>query len=446
MVSNLVLALLACVAGIAAIYVRLRPEFSRPIILVTVALLTGATSLAWYTLFEPSPLYVSGFALVAWLGVDPSARQASRPAVFRAGAWAGIALVPLLVLEVTAASAAARDPAPGSASTWADVLFSSRHGFFSWTPVVYVAMVGTVAYYRRDRVWAIASPLIVLAIAWRIAADERLAAAPAFGARGLLTVLALLAPGLALILDAVKRRPALALAPLVVGALVWNYLLMVQYTVGGLPKDEPVSFGRLVRGQADAFARATSFYPFAFPANVWFAWREQLPADRYDLLALEPRVPSLDLTMDRRADRFLLEGWDAPGVEDTGPVWWTGGRRATIAVPLALPADRAVEIVVTARSRFEEPVVEADVLLQLNGRDVAQFAPAADAPSEFRVSVPAPAARVLFREGFNRVSFVSRGIHRVDPTDTRPPGPFAARRGSAAWPVAIYRIRIAPVE
>jgi hypothetical protein len=440
------LALLACVAGNAGIYVRLRPEFSRTIVLTTVALLTGATSLAWYTFFEPAPVDAAAFALVAWLGVAASRNRPPRSSWLRWSLWVAVALVPLLLLQVTAASVGATYRLPGSASFLAEVLFSSRHGFLSWTPVAYIAVLGTIAYYRRDRVWAIASLLIVLVTAWRIGVDVRLMTAPGFGARAFVAVLALLAPGLALVIDALTRRPVLALAPLVIAPIFWNHLLMVQYTIGGLPKDEPVSFARLVRGQADAYLRGSRFYPFAFPANVWFAWRERLPADRYDLLALEPHVPSLDLVMDRRVDKFLLEGWDAPGVESTGPVWWTGGRRATLALPLALPTERAIEITITARSRFEEPVVEADLVLQLNDHDVAQFAPAAAAPSEFRIRLPAPTARVLFREGFNRVSFVSRGVHRVDSTDTRPPGPFATRRGESPWPVAIYRIRIAPVE
>jgi hypothetical protein len=442
----LLLALLACVAGNAGLYVRLRPEFSRTIVLVTLALLTGATSLAWYTFFAPAPVEAAAFALVAWLGVAASRNRATWPAWLRAASWAGIALVPLLLLQLTAGDAGAAYRLPGSVSGLAEVLFSSRQGFLSWMPVAYIAVLGTIAYYRRDRVWTIASLLVLLVTAWRIAVDGRLMSAPGLGPPGLVAVLAVLAPGLALVLDTLRRRPLLALVPLVVAPLFWNHLLMVQYTIGLLPKDEPVSFARLVRGQADAYGRGSGFYPFAFPANVWFAWRERLPVSRYDLLALEPRLPSLDLVMDRRADKFLLEGWEAPGIEAAGPVWWTGGRRATLALPLALPADRAIEIVITARSRFEEPVIEADLVLQVNDHDVAQFAPAAAAPSEFRVRLPAPTARVVFREGFNRLSFVSRGVHRVDPTDIRPPGPVAMRRGDSAWPVAIYRIRIAPVE
>jgi hypothetical protein len=208
-----------------------------------------------------------------------------------------------------------------------------------------------------------------------------------------------------------------------------------------LPKDEPVSFARLVRQQADLYARTSPLYPFAFPANVWFAWRESLPVGRYDMLALEPRGPSLDLVLDRGADRFLLEGWDAPTAEGEEAGWWIGGRQATIAVPLAPSAGHAVQLTIRARSRFEEPVVEAVVAVLVNGHEVGQFSPAANQPTDAQFNIP-PA---LLRDGFNRISLVSRGTHRVDPSDVRPPGTLASRAGQPAWPVAVYRIAMTPM-
>jgi hypothetical protein len=44
------------------------------------------------------------------------------------------------------------------------------------------------------------------------------------------------------------------------------------------------------------------------------------------------------------------------------------------------------------------------------------------------------------------VTFVSYGVARVDASDARPPGPLARRLGSRAWPVAIYRLRIAAAQ
>jgi hypothetical protein len=56
--------------------------------------------------------------------------------------------------------------------------------------------------------------------------------------------------------------------------------------------------------------------------------------------------------------------------------------------------------------------------------------------------VPAELASRVFRRGFNRLAIRSLGVSRVDPADSRPPGPLARRR-NAAWPVAFYDLRIA---
>src|SRR4029453_14903521 len=38
-------------------------------------------------------------------------------------------------------------------SRWSDTLWSSWHGFLSWTPIAYVALVGTAAYVTRAWRW-----------------------------------------------------------------------------------------------------------------------------------------------------------------------------------------------------------------------------------------------------------------------------------------------------
>lgn len=433
----LLLASIACLAGLAGVYLRLRREFPRGIVFIALALLAGATPLPYYTFFEPAAADVALFAAAAWLGVLAVSPIASRSLWVRIVTWIGI--VVLLVAEWPALSEV-EGPLTLWPSPWADVLFSSWHGFLSWTPVAYAAVIGTCGYLRRNRTWAIATLALLLASAWIVGARESWMIEPAFAPRRMMPVLALLAPGLAYLLDVLRRRPVVALAPLVIVPLVWNYLLMVQYTVGTLPKDEPVSFARLVRQQADTHVRSTPLYPFAFPANVWFAWREGVPVDRYDLLALEPRRTMLDLAMDRNASRFLLDGWDAPGTDGSRPVWWLRGREAVLAVPLALPADRPIDITVTARSRYEEPVVHSDLTLHVNGQSVGDFSPAAASSSEARFVVPP--GQTFWREGINRIAFVSRGSHRVDPSDTRPPGPLARRAANPPWPVAIYRVTI----
>lgn len=432
----LLFALIASLAGLGGVYLRLRREFTAGIALLSVTLIAGATPLVWYTVVEPSPVDLTAFALSAWLAVR-AARAEGRA---RALLWAALIAVPALAVWITLASRSALDLA---SARWVDVLFSSWHGLLSWSPAVYFAVAGTIAYLQRDAIWAAGALGVLLVSSWLAGAAEIWPTVQTFGGRPLISTLAVLAPGLAFLTDAVRRRPLAAIAPLVVVPIVWNHLLMVQYTVGMLPKDEPVSFARMVRQQADAYTRAWSLYPFAFPANVIFAWREALPIDRYDTLALEPRHSAIDLTMDRAAGRFLLDGWDGSTAAGEPPGWWIGGRAATLALNLALPRDRPARILVTARSRYEEPVVQAELALLVNGHEVGRFSPGAETPSEAVFTVSA-ARDTPFRKGFNRISFASRGWHRIDPMDTRAAGPLARRSGNPAWPVAIYRIAIGP--
>src|SRR5690606_16101947 len=51
-------------------------------------------------------------------------------------------------------------------SRWMDTLFSSWHGFLSWTPVAYVAVLGTIGYLRRQSAWAISALAILFLTAW----------------------------------------------------------------------------------------------------------------------------------------------------------------------------------------------------------------------------------------------------------------------------------------
>jgi hypothetical protein len=325
-------------------------------------------------------------------------------------------------------------------SRWLDTLFSSWHGFFSWTPIAYVAALGTVAYLRREWRWAASALFVLVVTAWVNGATQDWAGGWSFGGRRFTSVLVLLAPGLALVLEWLERRPLAALAPVVVATLWWNHLLMVQYSSGMLPKDEPVSFGRLVRQQGDVATRGPFTYPFAFPANVWFAWRHGLPVDKYDVLAQEVPRPAFETRFDRTVEKYLLQGWEAPTGDEWGAAWWIRDTPAVMTVPMALPPGRA-QVTVTSRTRLDEPIVQAALALELNGVQVGQFAAGVPAPSTSTITIPAEVAARVLRRGFNAVAFRSLGVSRVDPADRRPPGPLA-RRKDAAWPVAFYDLRL----
>jgi len=484
--------------GLWALLWHLRQRFAPAIAGTAVVLLFGATPLFWYMVYEPSMTHAASFGFAAlfavasaqWvpagatraqslilgtlLGLAFAARSqevlfAFLPALLVFGAaapwpdrvtralhlagWAFLGALPWLLLQALhsyvlftrydynlVGQGGYFNPWQ---SRWLDTLFSSWHVLFSWTPIVYVAALGTVAYLRREWRWATAGLVVLVLTAWVNGATQDWAAGWSFGGRRFSSVLVLLAPGLALVIDGVVRRPLLALAPLVVAALWWNHLLMVQYTSGLLPKDEPVSFGRLVQQQAELHTRPPYVYPFAFPANVWFAWREGLPVDRYDLLSPEVPRAAFEMRFDRPGEKFLLDGWEAPTGDDWGSAWWIGRATATLAVPLTAPHGGVV-ITLTTRTRLSEPPVQAALAIDVNGTQVGQFTAGVPAPTTATITVPADLATRLFRSGFNRIAIRSLGVARVDAADDRLPD-LLARRPDTVWPVGVYDLSIAPL-
>ena len=460
-------------AGLVVVHAFLRREFDRRASIAATLLTFGGTSLFWYMVYEPSMTHAASFGfmalfVVAAVACDPrraAPRQLvtlgcllglafiTRPqeAVFallpaalvlalpetlgerlrvgvRYALWGFVGFAPFLLLQlVHSAILFSREHLvlvgeggflnPFS-SQWGVTLWSSWHGFLSWTPVAYIALAGTIAYGRRRWPWAVATVLIIFTTAWINGATPDLGAGWSFGGRRFVACLVLLAPGLALIAERLLARPMIAVAMLAAVGVAWNLLLIEQYRTGMLPRDNAVSFAAIIRQQAEVYTRPPYFYPFAFPANAVFAWRTGLPIDRYDLLGAETAREAIDLELEGSAGRFLLDGWGSATGDETGSAWWMASSPATLVLPLRLSDDRSVALTVTARSRLADPETRATVAVMVNGHEIGTFVADANAPS---VATFASRKDGVWIDGFNRISFVVRE-------------PF--------WPVSIYRIKV----
>jgi hypothetical protein len=460
--------------GLLTIHCRLRREFSAGVACAATLVLFLATPLVWYMVYEPSMTHAASFGLVAlfvvaadkWTAVDMPARRSfvlgallglafmTRPqeAVFaifpatllmcaaaplgtrvramgRLAGWAFIGALPFLAAQALHSRVLfGREEftlVGGGGyldllqSRWADTLWSSWHGFFSWTPVAYLAFVAMLFYVVRHRGWAIGAIVIVLAMAWVNGSTADWAAGWSFGGRRFISVLAVLAPGLALTLWALTRRPLIALVLVAIGAMTWNVLLTRQFQRGWLASGASVSFAQIVRQQA-ALATAPPFiYPFAFPANVWFAWRTGLRVDQYDLLGSESLRSSFDLEMSGDASRYLNHGWGAHVSDPFGELRWIDGKGAELILPLDVPPDQNLRVAWTARTRRLESPEPATFALVINGRETFRFTPDTEQSSFFEFAVPAGSA--LFVPGFNRIVF---------------------ERRSGTAPIALYRFAV----
>jgi hypothetical protein len=113
-----------------------------------------------------------------------------------------------------------------------DVLFDPGHGLFLWSPVLLLAFIGLVVITaRRDR--RPIAPFLLLALllqVWINGAVLSWTQAGAFGSRRFLGATAVLAWGLAALLESLGRRLGQAAVIALVGVAVWwNASLMVQF-------------------------------------------------------------------------------------------------------------------------------------------------------------------------------------------------------------------------
>jgi hypothetical protein len=294
-----------------------------------------------------------------------------------------------------------------------EMFFSSRHGLFYWTPVLWLAFLGLVLLWRRARGATLALLAPLLATTYVNACVLDWWAGGSFSNRRFDTVLPILAIGLAASLEwlrgAVARRPlgVLGCAALLAGA--WNVLLAEQLRRAWLPPDETVTFERLAHGNA-RLVRETVGTPLAWPANWLFAWRHGLHAGAYDQMVgryLFYRQESLqghvDVGMeDRQGDLGSLgEGWSPRRrCEDA----YCREIEKTAAVLVDLDEPEPLELAVRASGN-------GTLTLASGGRSVTAWA-LTPALGELRASLPA----AVWRRGFNRLdlSVSPGGLAAVD--------------------------------
>ncbi|HVR71795.1 MAG TPA: hypothetical protein VMT87_13220 [Vicinamibacteria bacterium] len=380
-------ALAGAAAGTAALYAPLRAAAGRAASLGACALLLFGTGLGWAVFPAADPPATAAFLLSAL-----AVRRLPRTA--RPSAAAGAALLLAAGLAVALGPDLVRLEAP----RLGDALFSSRHGLFFWNPVLWLGVAGLAASCRRDR-WRAGVLASALGAALVVLACRPAEASGPWSARRWTVALPLLAPGLAVALDALARvaarQPGRVLAPAGALLVAWNLLFMEQYRDGLLPRDGTVSFVTVAENNAALLSRRFGSPP-AWPANWAFAWRHGLPLDRYDLLAGKrlARSPTGreidvgDLSLDAA---LLLDGW-------------------SVRHPCGEAVCRAVE----GRARLIAPL---------------------DEPEPFALTVHASGAGLLLAT----VNGVEVGVRGLTPGMTAlrfPPGPRTARMNELSLAVA----------
>ena len=468
--AALVTSFVAGAAGLFVLHRHLRQEFDAGVAFAATLLIFGGTPLVWYMVYEPSMTHAVSFGFVAlfvvaawrWTSLTIAPRHALVLGALLGAAFlsrpqeALFALVPAAILWTRPEPWRARVAAAARFATWGllgavfflaaqalhtwivlsretfvvtgeqgylnlfrnrwpDTLWSSWHGFLSWSPVAYIAMLGTAAYFARRRWWAVTALVILFLMALVNGSTADWAAGWSFGGRRFVSCLVLLAPGLALTIEALVRRPLVATALVALVFVAWNQLLVAQYRTGTLVEADRVSFGQIVRQQTALATRPPFFYPFAFPANAWFAWRNGLPIDRYDLLGPEQLRPSLEIVFDASSTKYVMDGWGPRAGDEWGELRWMDGTRAELVAPLDPAGTAAIELHVEWRARLVDPPATAAVTVYVNRVKLDRASPGPGAP----VTWSAASDALTWHRGFNRIVFEKEsgsppvGIYRL---------------------------------
>ncbi len=262
-----------------------------------------------------------------------------------------------------------------------ETLFASRHGLFSWSPLLLFATLGFTAFvWRRPRVGL---PLAVLALVlfYVNSAVADWWGGGSFGARRFDSTLPMFALGLASFLaaarDFVARRPMVAVGAALAVFFLWNFLLVEQYRRGRIPADDTMSWERTATlMMEDAFDAVG--YPFSFPQNWLFARRYDRPKTQYDLLVgkyLFHRQNNLEGVIDigRNDPPFIGNGWTGvrPWKDGANDVRLAVGERAGVLVPLARP----LTLRVLVEAALPEGAAPEPVDVFLNGERLGTFVP-----------------------------------------------------------------------
>jgi len=131
-----------------------------------------------------------------------------------------------------------------------DTLVSSNRGLFVWHPILLLAILGVGFLARRERRLAALLLVSFLLQLYLVGSYDAWDSSPAFGARYFVNTLPLFVLGLSGWTNWLCRRiPLGVVATILALFVVWNFGLIVQYSLQLVPRAGPVSLPQMVYNQ-----------------------------------------------------------------------------------------------------------------------------------------------------------------------------------------------------
>jgi hypothetical protein len=254
-----------------------------------------------------------------------------------------------------------------------DILWSSRNGLFSTSPVLYLGAAGLLLFAWRHPAAGLPCLLAVAAMTYFNACIQDWWGSAGYGGRRFDGTVPLFAIGVACATGAavalLRRHPAAAVAAAGTALILWNLTQMSLAQAGILRIGEAVSFGDTMAGQARVFHRWFG-NPFTYPVSLVYGLRNRVAPGRYDLLSAnrflgDPLQPYGRIDIGSADEELLAGGWYQAEREGTTTFRW-GTSPASVLVPLDHPAALRVQVRLHAFAFPGAP--EQQLVLAVNGR------------------------------------------------------------------------------
>ena len=308
-------------------------------------------------------------------------------------------------------------PQGGSFMKWdapmlLEVWFSTRHGLFAWTPLVYLAAAGWLLLIKKDRQLAGITAVTFLVMSYTNSAIADWWAGWGFGMRRFDGFLLPFALGLGALLNITagryKKTVPIIIIFLLSASVIFNFYLLRQVRSGTIHRGGPVAFARLLPRSVLPLYNQTG-YPFSFPANWLFSLRYGLPPARYDTLtgAYIDDPQFYGGTISSASGReYLGTGWSTGGKPGEAGYLRTAGPSSVLYLPLRSPADYLLHI--RLRTLAPDNERQQGVRLILNDRQLPNLTPTAEW-TECTLDIP----RSTWQAGIN-VLHLAKGEGQAD--------------------------------
>ena len=161
----------------------------------------------------------------------------------------------------------------------ADVLFSPNHGLVSWTPLIYLALLGLLLFIGRQPKLGGTLAVAFLGQLYVNSVIEGWWGGSAFGARKFTACALIFAIGLASLIEWCRARPIVGMGTILVSIVSVNLFLMSAVQEGTLPSGTGLTAPQML---GPAYDRVGN--PFSLPASLFFAMTHGVSPRQYDEL------------------------------------------------------------------------------------------------------------------------------------------------------------------